>query len=79
MDSVAPKRWFDERAGRWIAEHEWPSKATAPRTLHLHDSGLSETPSPSTRTISSPNHCGVMGGEYFPFAFGDELRSLMVS
>ncbi len=25
MDSVAPKRWLNERPGRWIAEQEWPS------------------------------------------------------
>jgi len=73
MDSAAPKRWFDERAGRWIAEQEWPSKNISHRTLHLTNEGLSETESTNAQTISSPNDCGISGGEYFPFAFGDEL------
>jgi len=26
MDSVTPKRWMDDRPGRWIVEKNWPSK-----------------------------------------------------
>ena len=73
MDSIAPKRWVDERAGRWISEEDWPSNDIALKTLQLGDGTLSDLAMESDQTISSPSHCGIAGGEYFPFAFGDEL------
>ena len=73
MDSIAPKRWFDHRPGRWIAEEIWPSQNINIQTLHLGHEGLSSTPSKIDKTINSPAHCGMTSGEYFPFAFSDEL------
>ena len=74
MDSLAPKRWFDERPGRWIAEDKWPSANIDFKTLHLRDGQLSnEDLKPQQTGISSPHDCGVTAGEYFPFAFSDEL------
>lgn len=73
MDSVAPKRWFDERPGRWIAEQEWPSQNIATKKLHLCNEGLADTATKIDIKISSPQDCGMASGEYFPFAFGDEL------
>lgn len=74
MDSVAPKRWFDERPGRWIAEQNWPSENINVNRLHLaQGAALENSPSGFSVHVSSPQDCGAAAGEYFPFAFGDEL------
>ncbi len=74
MDSVAPKRWLPERPGRWIAEREWPSPNITEQTLHLGaDKSLTDSASNLSEKISSPQDCGTQAGEYFPFAFSDEL------
>lgn len=83
MDSVAPKRWFEHRPGRWIAERDWPSQNTTQQRLCLRETKSGQgtlVKSPSARTgkamsvkVDSPMDCGLMSGEYFPFAYGDEL------
>jgi putative CocE/NonD family hydrolase len=74
MDSVAPERWFDQRPGRWIDEQEWPSPTISSETLHLVGSGsLDPDPSLLDVVVSSPEDCGSQTGEFFPFAFSDEL------
>ena len=77
MDSVAPKPWLPVRPGRWIGCEQWPDPAIETRTLALGElvlvvdrPGEAETFSLS---ICSPQDCGLAGGEYFPFAYGDEL------
>lgn len=74
MDSIAPKRWFKERPGHWIAEEDWPSKNVS-KQIWFFDQGanLSEQKSTCSVSVSSSHDCGVAAGEYFPFAFGDEL------
>ena len=74
MDSVAPKRWHEERPGRWIAEQNWPSKKINNKTLHLaQGAALANDPSEFIVQVSSPHDCGAAAGEYFPSAFSDEL------
>ena len=74
MDSLPPKRWFNERPGRWIAEQHWPSQNTTQRNLHLGANGsLQEKSGVIDASVSSNQDCGKAAGEYFPFAFGDEL------
>ncbi|PIB25923.1 peptidase S15 [Amylibacter kogurei] len=73
MDSVMPKRWLDERAGRWIAEQNWPSSDISNITLNLGAGGQLGGDGAPNVCIKSPADCGASGGEYFPFAFGDEL------
>jgi len=83
MDSVKPERWLPDRPGRWIAEQQWPAKTidsveyrfAANNTLQVADShGQSNNAAGLIGcTISSPQDCGFTAGEYFPFAFGDEL------
>ena len=78
MDSVRPAAWHPERPGRWIAEAEWPSANIAARSLHLTGTGLSEEPGDvpvHAGLVASPQHCGLAGGEYFPFMYGPELPS----
>ncbi|MEP1209762.1 MAG: CocE/NonD family hydrolase [Rhizobiaceae bacterium] len=74
MDSVPAKRWYDARPGRWIAEPHWPSTNIEESSFHLtHDGKLSGQPDRIEKSISSPHDCGTQSGEYFPFAFSDEL------
>lgn len=73
MDSLKPERWFDTRPGRWIAEEKWPSTNIGKLTLHLGDKEIVEAPASCGHAIASPQHCGSAAGEYFPFAFSDEL------
>lgn len=74
MDSLKPARWFDERPGRWIADNEWPSPATDWKTLHLTgENTIDVEPDQFEHVISSPADCGTQSGEFFPFAYSDEL------
>ena len=73
MDSLAPKRWFDERPGRWIKEDAWPSPDMEIRRLGLGEDGLESGANAFAKTIVSPQDCGAASGEFFPFAFSDEL------
>ncbi len=74
MDSVAPKRWLKERPGHWIAEHKWPSENIQEQVFHLSgENTLSHKPGTTDCFINSSQDCGARGGEYFPFAFSDEL------
>jgi len=89
MDSVKPERWLPHRPGRWIAEPQWPSRniATVQYLLSADKALLSlkgddtdkrvaqtmKAFKASKLTISSLQRCGISAGEYFPFAFGDEL------
>jgi len=75
MNSIKPKRWLDERPGRWIAETHWPSDNIKPIELHFNNDQLSFKSGSTDVTVSSPQDCGACGGEYFPFAFSDELPS----
>jgi putative CocE/NonD family hydrolase len=75
MDSAPPRDWYEERPGRWIAEQSWPSPSIAARRLHLGAGGvLSEKAGalPAIR-VSSPQDCGIAGGEYCAIWLGPEL------
>jgi uncharacterized protein len=74
MDSVAPKRWVDARPGRWIAEQTWPADGISGEILHLSQgAALAKAPTDFCVQVSSPHDCGAAAGEYFPFAYADEL------
>lgn len=75
MDSVRPKSWYTERPGRWIAEEQWPSQTIETALFHLHDDkSLSVQPSDVfSHLVSSPQDCGMMGGEYCAIWLGPEM------
>lgn len=76
MDSAPPRRWYNERPGRWIAEEHWPSATIATRTLHLHRDGtLSETCNETAldQVVATPADCGMGSGEYCAIWLGPEL------
>lgn len=73
MDALPPKRWFDDRPGRWIAESVWPSNNIKSETYFLGEGILETSQTTCGLSVSSALHCGSTSGEYFPFAFSDEL------
>ncbi|MEQ1953794.1 CocE/NonD family hydrolase [Mesorhizobium sp. CN2-181] len=75
MDSVPPRDWYEERPGRWIAEHQWPSPGIVTRTFSLAAGGkLSEGPAKVVNAkIKSPQDCGMEGGEYCAIWLGPEM------
>ncbi|MGI9365893.1 MAG: CocE/NonD family hydrolase [Rhizobiaceae bacterium] len=74
MDAVLPQRWYDVRPGRWVAEQDWPSPLIENAIFHLQSNGrLAGDAETIELRIESPQDCGSQSGEYFPFAFADEL------
>lgn len=78
MDSIAPQRWVDARPGHWIAEEQWPSDRITTVNYYLaRENQLAAADMAAQKkideTIDSPQDCGAAAGEYFPFAFSDEL------
>ncbi|MGB7319187.1 MAG: CocE/NonD family hydrolase [Planktotalea sp.] len=72
MDAVAPKSWYTERAGRWLAIDEKPSDL--PREVwHFAEDALQQAPAPFTKSIASPQTCGAHSGEYCAIWLGPEL------
>ncbi len=74
MDGVAPKSWYAERAGRWIAEASWPSADIANATWHLGADGrLTDVAQDIEVLVDSPLDTGLDGGEYCAIWLGPEL------
>ena len=75
MDSEPPREWYLERAGRWIAEQQWPSPDIATKTLALGANGTLAEGTAVDRAVSiaSPQDCGMDGGEYCAIWLGPEL------
>ncbi len=75
MDSVPPKDWYEERPGRWVAVDGWSSPDIATRRLEFGDAGtLSPLAAALQPTeITSPQDCGLAGGEYCAIWLGPEL------
>ena len=74
MDGVRPASWYTERAGTWAAEEYGATSHIPNRTLHLTNSGLSDTPGSLHPTeIASPQDCGADAGEYCAIWLGPEM------
>ncbi|MCV0393999.1 MAG: CocE/NonD family hydrolase [Rhizobiaceae bacterium] len=71
MDSLPPAQWYEERPGRWIAEAAWPSPVIGHRTLSLGGETGGDVTLPAT--VSSPQDCGLAGGEFCAIWLGPEL------
>jgi len=59
--------------GDWIALPDWPLPGA--RALHPTDTGLSDAPGLLTSTIATPQHLGLMAGEYFPMGLDAEMAA----
>jgi hypothetical protein len=73
MEGVQPKSSYDYRKGHWVTFDEWPNQSST-KTLHINgNSTLSEEKAYTTTFISSPQTCGLDGGEYCAIWLGPEL------
>ena len=73
QDAVPPRPYYEERAGRWIAEPSWPSPNIEPWRLHLNGDGLGNQPSAhEVRAVHSPQTTGAAGGEFCIIWLGPE-------
>lgn len=70
LDGAPPKRSYSERPGRWLADPvpEWPM-----RRLDLSQGGLGQGGGAFEIALSSPQHCGIEGGEYYVGSAGPEM------
>lgn len=72
MDSVAPKSWYTERLGRWLAINE-PLSILPREVWYLNDTALQAEQSDCLTTVASPQTCGAHSGEYCAIWLGPEL------
>ena len=71
QDSVAPKGWYAERPGRWVAEPGWPSPHIARTGFHLTpEGGLSHAVPADGAALrhSSPADIGMRSGKWCGYA-----------
>lgn len=63
--SEAPRPWYREHAGRWVAEAAWPSPRIRPATLHLNTGRLGREPEDGpAMTVRSPATAGTDYGRW---------------
>lgn len=71
QETAPPKPFHEERAGRWVAENEWPSGNIEPRLLHFTRGGLADQPdSAGEMSICSPQTAGRAAGAWCSYATG---------
>jgi predicted acyl esterase len=73
MDGVRPKTWYENRAGRWINEHDWPQGPTQKSMYLGHWNTLITEPAQINDILSSPQTCGMSSGEYCAIWLGPEM------
>lgn len=71
LHATSPDACAAHLAGDWIALPEWPLDGI--RRLHLTDAGLTCIPGPLHAAIATPQHLGLMAGEYFPMGLDGEM------
>ncbi len=87
QDSIEPRRHYDYRPGRWVAEDSWPSATISPCEYALNKQGLAQTATtPERLSVKSPVDTGICSpawlnhGEVEPSEPGDQraddMRSL---
>ena len=73
MDGVEPKSSYDYRKGQWVSFDQWPAQLPI-KTLNLNkDLGLRKQKENVRKIISSPQTCGLDGGEYCAIWLGPDL------
>ena len=72
--SEPPRARYESRAGRWVAEREWPSQRIRRISLCLADRRLTEATAPQEAvTVCSPQTVGLASGEWCPYGAGPEM------
>jgi len=70
QDSATPKTYREQRSGRWVAEHSWPSPRISATNYPL---GINRLESPGSKPaqqslqISSPQTVGLAAGKWCPY------------
>jgi len=71
---VKPAPQYDCIPGRWVAEASWPSPRIEIATYYLCDEGCRAEPGERVdRVLSSPQTCGIRGGEWCAFGSDGEM------
>ena len=76
MDLVRPRRWYEDRPGRWIGLDGWREPGEGGLTLAAGPGG---TLGPQAGdlgagiAVASPQDCGLAGGEYCAIWLGPEM------
>ena len=78
MDGVRPQTWYDTRPGRWIGMAGWPAGPNSAGWRLGGDGSLApvtiaSVPSEMRVTVTSPQDCGMDGGEYCAIWLGPEM------
>lgn len=73
-DPVAPRPYYEERPGRWVAEECWPSPRIEQQVRHLNTNGLTMAKgSPVPLSINSPMTVGTMSGHWCAYGLEPDL------
>lgn len=73
MEGGTPDAEYALRPGRWMGLSSWPDPSVTPRTFYLNCNGLEEEPgAPRSIAWSSPQDCGLDGGEFCAIWTGPE-------
>ena len=68
QDSVAPKPFYEERSGRWVAEPSWPSPTIAPSVYALNAGTLDALAAPEVQLkIVGEQQTGIDAGMWGGF------------
>jgi putative CocE/NonD family hydrolase len=74
QESVAPKPFYKQRPGRWVAEAQWPSARIACKSFSLDGGRLSSGPAVEAQIeVRSPQTTGLDAGEWCGFGAPGEM------
>ena len=74
QEAVTPAPQYESMPGRWVAEPVWPSPDIETMTFYLSPSGCARDPGePEELILSSPQTCGIRGGEWCAFGSDGEM------
>ena len=74
QEAVKPEPQYESMPGRWVAERVWPSPDIEPLTLYLSSDGCTaDAGEPEEQILSSPQTCGMRGGEWCAFGSDGEM------
>ena len=74
QESVKPQPQYETIPGRWVAEPVWPSPDREILSLYLSANGCAPEPGePEESILSSPQTCGIRGGEWCAFGSDGEM------
>ena len=76
QESEKPQVNYEERPGKWVVDHAWPSANVAEKQFWLHDTKLVEAANvEETITVSGVQEHGLYAGVYCPFGEPGDLPS----